>query len=170
LWRGLGDDAFGNIVRLLLLTGQRRNEIGKLSWPEVNLAGKQINFAAPRVKNGRDHTVPLSAQALAILSGLPRRNSSEFLFGDRGFNDWHVAKQKLDQRVGFADWRLHDLKRTCATQMAEIGVLPHVIEQAINHASGHKGGVAGIYNRSKMSDAVRDALQRWADEIERIAK
>jgi integrase len=168
LWHALGDDAFSNIVRLLLLTGQRRNEIGHLQWGEIDLAKAQINLPASRVKNGRDHTFPLSAQALAILSGLPRRNSTEYLFGKRGFNDWDYAKQQLDQRLGIAPWRLHDLRRTCATQLGELGVLPHVVEQALNHVSGAKAGVAGVYNRSKMIDAVREALQRWADHLDQI--
>jgi len=168
LWRNLGDDPFSNIVRLLLLTGQRRNEIGHLQWGEIDLAKAQIVLPASRVKNGREHSVPLSTQALAILKGLPRRNSTEYLFGKRGFNDWDYAKQQLDQRVGFADWRLHDLRRTCATMMAEIGVLPHVVEQALNHQSGHKGGIAGVYNRSMMTDAVREGLQKWSDWVERI--
>jgi integrase len=93
------------------------------------------------VKNGRAHDVPLSAQALAILARQPRRNSSEFIFAERGFNDWDRAKQELDQRLGFTDWRLHDLRRTCATMMAEIGVLPHI---------------------------MRAALQRWADHLDQI--
>jgi integrase len=170
LWRSLDDSAFSNIVRLLLLTGQRRNEIGKLSWPEVNLPGKLITLPPERVKNSRAHDVPLSTQALAILSGVPRRNSSEFLFGERGFNDWHVAKGKLDQRVGFADWRLHDLRRSCATGMAEIGVLPHIVEACLNHQSGHKAGVAGTYNRARYADEIRSGLQRWADHVDAITR
>jgi integrase len=170
LWRALGDDAFSNIVRLLLLTGQRRNEIGKLAWLEVDLAHKQIVLPASRVKNGREHSVPLSTQALAILSRVPRRNSSEYLFGKRGFNDWDYAKKQLDARAGIAQWTLHDLRRSCATYMAELGVLPHVIEQALNHVSGAKAGVAGVYNRSKMIDAVHEGLQRWADHVEAITK
>ena len=78
------------------------------------------------------------------------------------------AKSALDQRAGIAPWRLHDLRRTCATNLGELGVLPHVVEQALNHVSGAKAGVAGVYNRSKMTDAVRAALQGWADHIERI--
>src|SRR6516165_7029724 len=156
LWRGLGDDHFSDIVRLLLLTGQRRNEIGKLQWSELELGRKLIVLASGRTKNGRQHEVPLSSQAVALIKRHPRRNSSDFLFGKRGFSDWHVAKAKLDQHVGVAPWTLHDLRRTCATQMAELGVLPHVIENALNHVSGHKAGVAGVYNRSRMSDAVRE--------------
>ena len=168
LWRSLGDDRFSEIVRLLLLTGQRRNEIGKLQWSEVDLARKLIMLPPERVKNGRAHDVPLSAQALAILARLPRRNSSGFIFADRGFNDWDRAKQELDQRLGFTDWRLHDIRRTCATMMAEIGVLPHIVEAVLNHQSGHKAGVAGTYNRARYEGEMRSALRRWADHLDRV--
>jgi integrase len=168
LWRSLGDDRFSEIVRLLLLTGQRRNEVGKLQWSEVDLARKLIMLPPERVKNGRAHEVPLSAQALAILARLPRRNSSEFIFAERGFNDWDRAKQELDQRAGIADWRLHDARRTCATGMAEIGVLPHIVEAVLNHQSGHKSGVSGVYNRAKYSGEMRSALQLWADHLDQL--
>jgi integrase len=104
---------------------------------------------------------------MAIIERLPRRNSSDFLFGRRGFNDWAVAKTKLDARAGIAEWHLHDLRRTCATQMAELKVQPHIIEAVLNHQSGHKAGVAGVYNRARYSDEMREALQRWADWLER---
>jgi integrase len=169
LWRGLGDGEFSNVLRLLLLTGQRRNEIGKLRWSEIDLVRKIIVLPAERAKNGRQHELPLSTQALAIIERLPRRNTTHFLFANRGFTNWDGAKQELDRRIGIAPWRLHDLRRTCSTMLGELGVLPHVIEQALNHVSGHKAGVAGVYNKSKMSDAVREGLQRWADWLERIA-
>jgi integrase len=168
LWRSLGDDRFSEIIRLLLLTGCRRNEIGRLQWQEVDLAQKQIVLPAQRVKNGREFTLPLSAQALAILARQSRRNSSDFIFAERGFNDWDRCKARVDLRIGIAPYRLHDLRRTAATQMAELGVQPNVIELALNHVSGHKAGVAGIYNRSKMTDAVREGLQRWADHLDTI--
>jgi integrase len=165
LWRGLGEDPFSEIVRLLLLLGQRRDEIGELQWGEIDLARKQIILPASRTKNSREHILPLSGQALAVLERLPRRNSSGFLFGERGFNNWSCAKSALDERLGIAPWRLHDLRRTCATGMAELGVQPHIIEAVLNHVSGHKAGVAGIYNRAKYADEMRDALQRWADHL-----
>ena len=168
LWRSLGDDPFSNVVRLLLLTGQRRNEIGKLQWSEVDLARKQITLAPARTKNSRQHELPLSAQASAILERQPRRNSSDFVFGKRGFTIWDVAKQELDQRAGIAPWRLHDLRRTCATQLGELGVQPHHIEAILNHYSGHRSGVAGIYQRAKYTDEMRSALQRYADWIDEI--
>ena len=170
LWRSLGNDPFSNVIRLLLLLGQRRNEIGKLTFSEIDLARKMIVLPAERAKNGRQHELPLSAQALAVLERQPRRNTTDFVFGKRGFTNWDGAKQELDKRLGIAPWRLHDLRRSCATYMGELGVLPNVIENALNHISGHKAGVAGTYNRSKMSDAVREGLQRWADYIDQIAR
>src|SRR5262249_35249941 len=141
---------------------------GKLQWSEVNLAQRVINLPASRVKNGRDFTLPLSAQAHAILSELPRRNSTEHLFGTRGFKDFGASKAALDQRIGIAPYRLHDLRRSAATYMAEIGVLPHIVEAVLNHVSGHKGGVSGIYNRAKYSAEMASALQRWADHLDQI--
>src|SRR6516165_8165411 len=168
LWRSLGDDRFSDTVRLLLLTGQRRNEIGKLQWAEVNLTGKMIMLAPDRTKNSREHCVPLSAQALAILARQPRRNSSGFVFSDKGFQDWNRCKQLLDPRLQIAPWRIHDLRRTCATGMAELGVQPHIIEAVLNHVSGHKAGVAGIYNRARYEGEMRDALTKWADHVEAL--
>jgi integrase len=168
VWAALDQDKFSDIVRLLLLTGQRRNEIGALAWDEVDLARGMIVLPAHRTKNKRKHEVPLSAQALAILARLPRRNTTDFLFGKRGFTDWEGGKGRLDERLGIAPWRLHDLRRTCATGMAESGVQPHIIEAVLNHVSGHKAGVAGIYNRARYEAEMRDALQRWADHVEKI--
>jgi len=171
LWRSLGDDRFADIVRLLLLTGQRRNEIGGLQWSEIDFAKGIIILPAQRTKNKRKHELPLSHQALAILSRQPRRNSSPSLFSNtQGYKNWDAAKVKLDQRLPIADWRLHDLRRTCATGMAELGVQPHIIEAVLNHVSGHKAGVAGIYNRAKYADEMRDALVRWAAHVEQITR
>jgi len=153
-------------ANFLLLTGQRRNEISKLRWSEVDLTRRVIVLAPERTKNSRPHEVPLSAQALAILERVPRRNSSDFLFAERGFTNWD--RDKFDQRLGIALWRLHDLRRTCATQLGELGVQPHHIEAILNHYSGHRAGVAGIYQRAKYSDEMRTALQRLADHLDQI--
>jgi integrase len=164
LWRNLGEGRFEDIVRLLLLTGQRRDEIGRLKWSEVDLDRKLIALAPERTKNSRSHEVPLSTQALAIIERQPKR--TEFVFSKA--MGWAKEKTALDQRVGIAPWRLHDLRRSCSTHLGELGILPHVIENVLNHVSGHKAGVAGVYNKSKMTDAVRDALQRWADHLDQI--
>jgi integrase len=171
LWAGLGDDSFDDIVRLLLLTGQRRSEIGALQWSEVDLARKMIVLPPARTKNKRKHELPLSRQALAIIERQPRRNSSPFLFSDvKGFKNWDAAKARLDQRSGLAAYTLHDIRRTAATGMAELGVQPHHIEAILNHVSGHKAGVAGIYNKARYVDEMRSALQRWADHVDKITQ
>ncbi len=165
LWAALGDDDFSLCLRLLLLTGQRKSEIGDLSWREVNLKDAVIVLPAERTKNGREHTLPLSSQALALLGGIKR--SGEFVFS---IKHWVLPKERLDQRAKIQPWRLHDLRRTCATGMAELGVQPWITEAVLNHVSGHKAGVAGIYNRAKYADEMRSALQRWADWVEERTK
>jgi integrase len=184
LWAALPEGGFGEIVRLLILTGQRREEIGGLKWSEVDLDRSLIVLPPERTKNLRQHEVPLSTQARAIIERQPKRKGRDFIFGigELGFSGWSKSKERLDHALlakrraadrrakPLPSWRFHDLRRTAATQMAELGVLPHIVEVALNHISGHKAGVAGVYNRSKMSDAVRDALQRWADHLERITK
>src|SRR6516165_9725104 len=183
LWRALNAEPnaqFADIVRLLILTGQRREEIGGLRWSEIDQG--LIVLPPQRTKNSRQHEVPLSRQAKAIIERQPKRKGRDFIFGigELGFSGWSDCKARLDQALlaarrktnrkakAMPDWRLHDLRRTAATGMAELGILPHVIEQALNHVSGAKAGVAGVYNRAKMSDAVRSALQAWADYLDRI--
>jgi integrase len=165
LWLATEGDDFGTIVRLLLLTGQRRNEIGLLQWDEINLADATITLSPDRTKNGREHALPLSRQAHAMLSALHEipRNGSVF-----ASQSWANSKVRLGAKLKIADWRLHDLRRTAATQMAELGTFPHVIEAVLNHQSGHKAGIAGVYNRSKLLGPMREALQLWADRIDQI--
>ena len=161
----LGDDQFSDIIRLLILTAQRREEIGGLRWSEIDVERGLIVLPPLRTKNKRLHELPLSNQAKAILERQPRRG--EFVFGRR-FTNWSGHKASLDRRLNFNSWRLHDLRRTAATQMAELGILPHIIEAVLNHVSGHKSGVAGIYNRARYEGEMRFALQRWADHIDTL--
>jgi integrase len=149
IWRNLPTGDFGDIIRLLILTGQRREEIGGLQWSEVDLAGGVINLPAARVKNNRPHQVPLSEPALAILAARQARaNGEPAVFGRDGrdrFTNWSNTKSALDRRLPpMPAWRLHDARRSVATGMAELGIAPHIIEAVLNHVSGHKGGVAGI--------------------------
>jgi integrase len=143
LWNACSDNTdFSQIVRLLLLTGQRRNEIGFLQCSEVNLGNGILTLPAERTKNGREHILPLSRQAVAILKAIPDRKGAVF-----ASTNWASEKVKLDARLKLPHWTLHDLRRTAATGMIELGTAPHVVEVVINHVSGHKAGVAGIYNR-----------------------
>ena len=161
LWHALGNGRFADLVQLLLLTGQPRNEIGTLQWSKVDLAQSMIVLPPARTKNRRKHEIPLSRQALAIIQRQLRRNSSPFLFSD---------VQGYISACTLHPWRLHDLRRTCATGMAELGVQPHIIEAVLNHVSGHKAGVAGIYNRARYTGEMREALQRWADHLQGICE
>ena len=170
LWARLTQDQWGNILRLLVLTGQRRSEIADLRWSEVVFDRALIVLPPARTKNSREHSLPLSHQALAILrqywaSGSHKADNDARVFDGLGMSH---RKKELDEQVGIAHWLLHDLRRTCATGMAELGVQPHIIEAVLNHVSGHKAGVAGIYNRARYEADMRNALQRWADHLDQI--
>jgi integrase len=168
IWRACGDDDFGRIVRLLILMPCRRSEIGGMRWDElVDLERGLWTLPAERSKNGRAHTLPLLPMALTIIKAVPRMATRDHLFGVRanGFTRWEDAKAALDARSGVTGWVLHDIRRTVATKMADLGVPPHVIEQVLNHVSGHKSGVAGIYNRSSYEREVRSALALWHDHV-----
>jgi integrase len=170
-----GDDDFGRIVRLLILTGQRRTEVGGMRWPELDLDKATWTIPEERAKNGREHKVPLSALALSIINAVPRMVGRDCLFGERssgGFTLWAFAKAALDKRLGdrVKPWVLHDLRRTFCTRLADLGVLPHVIEAAVNHQSGHKAGVAGTYNRSPYEREVRAAMALWADHVRTLVE
>jgi integrase len=171
IWRACPGTDHGRVVKLLLLTAQRRDEVANMRWSELDLAMGLWTVPGERTKNGLVHEVPLSELAMQILTEAPRRNGRELVFGDGagGFSGWSRSKARLDARVGSAvlrPWRLHDLRRTAATGMANLGVQPHVVEAVLNHVSGHKAGVAGIYNRAQYKDEKRDALQRWSYHVE----
>ena len=164
----LGNDQFSNIIRLLILTGQRRTEIGGLRWSELDFERALIILPPERTKNKRLHELPMSTQVRAILGRQPRQN--EFVWGRR-WTSWSIPKADLDRRLnGIGAWRLHDLRRSAATHMAELGILPHIIEAILNHVSGHRAGVAGIYNRARYEGEMRQALQRWADALTAITQ
>jgi integrase len=171
IWRACGDDDFGRIVRLLICIPARRSEIGAMAFREFDNPENPSTFTIPaaRSKNGRAHTLPLMPMALDIIKAVPKMVSRDFLFGVRatGFTRWADAKAALDRRLGDAvrPFKLHDLRRSIATRMADLGVPPHVIEQILNHVSGHKSGVAGIYNRSSYEREVRAALALWHDHV-----
>ena len=97
-------------------------------------------------------------------------HASAYVFGGgaRGFNNFYKVKVVLDARCQIAPWRLHDLRRTVATRMADIGIQPHSIEAVLNHVSFHKAGWAGVYNRSAYTREVRNALPTWADHVASI--
>jgi integrase len=177
IWAALQADDFGDIAKLLLLTGCRREEVSGLTWNEIDFERDLIVLPAARVKNKREFVVPMSGPVRAILEARPRIYSRELAFGvrgDVGGSGFSKHKRRLDEALDGAvtkEWVLHDLRRTVATAMADrLGIQPHVIEAILNHASGHKGGVAGIYNRAQYLAEKKQALERWADYVLAVVK
>jgi integrase len=180
IWRAAGDDQYGTIVKLLALTGARRDEIGALRWSEIDLDKAQIALPGERTKNWRPHVIPLAPQAVKLLKALPRRDGTDgepcdFVFGrtDRPFSGWSKSKRELDDRLQAAgtpvpDWTPHDFRRSLSTNLHERGVAPHVVETLLGHASGHRAGVAGVYNRADYIAQRRIELEKWADHIEAL--
>lgn len=159
------------IVRLLLLTGQRRQEVAAMRWSEIDLDQGVWGLPANRTKNGRGHRIPLSRLAIAVLGSCPRLDGRDLLFGQGSgpFSGWSRAKQRLDQRCGVTGWTLHDLRRTLVTGMNDLGVLPHVVEAVVNHFSGvARRGVAGVYNHAQYSADKRRALDLWAEHVMQV--
>jgi integrase len=166
IWKALSKDDFGTILRLLILTGQRAREIGDLRWDEIDLDRSIILLPEHRTKNGKRHVVPLSPPARAILAAWPHQEGRDFLFGQtehRGYTGWWEAKGRLDVKI--PPWTIHDLRRSTATGMIALGVMPHVVEAVLNHIGGHRGGVAGVYNRHSYAAETAMALNRWADHL-----
>jgi integrase len=175
IWQATGTNSdYDRIVRLLMLTGARRDEIGRMRWSEIE--GDSFVLPSTRSKNHLLHEVPLTALALAQLP-LRERPGTEgdiAVFGlgadtgGTGYSGWSRSKARLDARLpSIPAWTLHDLRRTFATWLSEHGTEPHVVEALLNHRSGDsaKSSVAGIYNRASYRDAKRAALVRWSEHL-----
>jgi integrase len=172
VWKATGGtDQYGAIVRLLMLTGCRREEIGGLAWSEIDFDKATITLPLSRTKTKREHIVPLSAMALEVLDAQPRRDR-EHVFGDgpmRGYRGWSQGKATLDASTAVSpEWVLHDLRRTVSLRMnGELGVQPHVVEAVLGH---HQGGVASIYNRASYLREMTQALALWAERLASIVE
>lgn len=178
---------FGPIFRLLILTGARREEVTSLDWSELNREGAIWVLPPSRSKNGVAARQPLSTLAMEELEGLASGAGGwrkvGFVFSTTGktCSSGHSrAKARLDKEIAKiaskeeiqapAPWRVHDLRRTLATGLQRLGVRFEVTEAVLNHVSGSRGGVAGIYQRHDWADEKRAALQAWADHVSRLVK
>jgi integrase len=163
-------EPFGAALKLLLITGSRVNEISRMTRAELNDDGIW-SIPGARTKNHKPHIVPLPPLARDILAGLPRIEGG-LVFTTTGvtpISGWSKIKVRLDGLMGeMPPWIIHDLRRTAATEMAEIGVSPHIVEAVLNHISGAKASVAGVYNRAAYAAEKKAALERWAAHIEGI--
>jgi integrase len=186
---------FGQVVQLLILTGARRSEIGRLEWREVDLEDGTLRIDGARTKNGEAHDIPLSPAAVDIMSALPRIADADGDYvshvftttGKSPVSGWSRAKLTLrnmdlklernsaedagddpDAVEPLADWRLHDLRRTAATGLQRLGHRLEVIEAVLGHVSGSRAGIVGVYQRHSFADEKRAALIAWADHVTRI--
>jgi integrase len=184
MWRAADAETkispMGEIAKLLLLTGCREMEIGALRWNEIH--GNAIMLEGERTKNGKQHVVPLSPQAKAILDGVPRISGCPYVFtvtGEGPYTSWSCSKRRLDDFMRTyaiendipyvaRPWRIHDLRRTAATVLEHLDTPLQVTEAVLNHVSGSKRGLVGRYQRAKYEAKKRQAVEALANEIERI--
>ncbi len=167
---------FGPMFRLLLITGQRLSEVAEMPWRELSLEKQTWSIPSARTKNGRAHDVPLSDLAVEIIGDLPKIASTRdlvFTTGDRPASGFSRAKKILDAKMAsdgtdIPHFILHDLRRTVATRLQEIGIPPHVTEAVLNHKSGVIKGVAAVYARHDYAAEKRAALDAWARRLSDI--
>ena len=174
---------FGTILRLLILTGQRRSEIGLLRWDWIDEKNRTITFPASITKNNRSHSFPYGDMVADILAATTRlgdylfRAVREHVKGNPVLtvNGWSNSKAAFDRIVQgkaakspVSHWTLHDLRRTFATNLAGLAVPPHITERLLNHATGTISGVAAIYNRHAYADEMRQAITLWEKHLSTI--
>jgi integrase len=182
IWKAAGEGQYANIIRLLMLTGARRDEIANLQWDEIDVANAVITLPQARTKNKRAHEISLSAPALVILQSVPRRDSPDgFVFGRgaRGFSDWSGSKRELDARILAArqaaagkkavpmpHWTPHDFRRSMSTTMHErLGIQPHIVEACLGHTGTFRSGVSSVYNRSSYRTEKARAWTLWGAHV-----
>ncbi len=167
VWRAAGQCSrpFSAIVRLLIVSGQRRGEIGGMRREWFDLEARTCTFPSEITKNSRTHHIPIGGIAHALLSECQAQSDTSLLFPARGtgaspraFNGWSKAKPRLDGKASIDPWTLHDLRRTYATNLQKLGVKLEVIEALLNHVSGTRAGIVGVYQRYRYEVEMREAV------------
>jgi integrase len=170
VWNATEDDTFGKIVKLLILTGQRRGEITQLTGSMVG--DDTITIPVWLAKNSREHTFPLGNMAKSILN--PPLSGDACYFPALGkttpFNGYSKCKPKLERRCGVSGWTLHDLRRTFASGLASIGISLPVVERLLNHVSGRFGGIVGVYQHYDFFPEMQDAIKRWEVHVQKLVQ
>ena len=168
VWLGAADSDYGRILKLLLLTGCRRSEIGDLKWSELDTKARTITLPRERTKNHQQHVVPLSDAAMAILASIERRDR-DYVFGRSragGFCGWSKGKTDFDQAVKLKEpWTVHDLRRTVRTGLGQLGIQPHIAEAVLNHIPPK---LIRTYDRNKYESEKRAALEQWATHLKTV--
>lgn len=158
----------GWVVRLLVLTGQRRGEIGGLRRSYIDLEAKTITWPGEMVKNGRTHTLPYGPMTAAIIAEVPGDDDVFFLArgsDDKPYCGWSKPGLNFIQSCGIAPWTLHDLRRTFASGMQRLGVRMEVTEKLLNHVSGSFHGIVAVYQRHSYLSEMREAQERWEKHV-----
>jgi len=161
--------AFGAIIQTLILTAQRRNEVSEMTWSELDLDNNQWEIPGARTKNEKPHFVHLSATAAAVITSIP--NVGAFVFTSNGktpFSGFSKSKKRLDELSGVSEWRLHDVRRTVTSGMAQLGIAPHVADKILNHQSGTISGVAAVYQRHEFLEERKTALDAWGSYVQAL--
>jgi integrase len=185
VWQGtlkLGKP-FGPMIRLLIITGQRREEVAAIDWSELDRSSREWTLPAGRSKNGKAHTVPLSELAIAALDELaggsewPEASLIFSTTGKTAASGHSRAKLRLDAILKnaaddpsrkahkLAPWRIHDLRRTFATGLQRLGVRLEVTEACLNHVSGSRRGIVGVYQRHQWAEEKRSAFEAWGAHL-----
>jgi integrase len=157
---------YGGIVEFLALTGQRREEAAQATWNEFDLDRSTWTIPSERTKNAKSHIVHLSHSAVAVLKRMSPRGAWVFtITGDKPFSRFSSEKRKLDRLSGVNGGRLHDLRRTCVSGMARLGIAPHVADKVLNHQVGTISGVAAVYQRHDFLAERKEALDCWGEHV-----
>lgn len=168
VWKAAPDNDYGRIVRLLILTGQRRDEIGSMRHSEFDTEAKVLRLPAARTKNSRPHDVPLSSLAMEIIEDAGEREGRDLVFGsgEGGYSGWSRSKETMDETLKFKEaWTLHDLRRTVRTGMGRLGVAPHVAEAVMNHLPAK---LIRAYDKNRYEPEKRQALDLWTTHVEAL--
>jgi integrase len=164
VWKGADELGwpFGPAIKVLILTGQRRNEVLQMKWENLDLTKSLWTMPKEATKANRKHEVPLSKMVIELLESLPRNGIYVFSTNSRTpISGISKAKTRLDNFSNTSEWRIHDIRRTVASKMAELGIAPHVIEKVLNHSTGQISGVGAVYNRHTYLREKTDALNVW---------
>jgi integrase len=170
VWNTATEYPLGSIVRLLILTGQRKSEIGSLRFEQIN--GQEQTITLPETKNGRSHTFPIGPLAQALIKEVPRDGNFLFMGRVKGqpYNGWGKDKTEFEKLCGIKGWTLHDLCRTFATNLAALGTPIHVTEKLLNHVSGTMSGIVSVYQRHNYEKECREVVTQWEHRLSGIIK
>jgi integrase len=165
VWKAAPANHYGAVLKLLILTGARKNEIAAMRWSELDRKTRTLKLPGERCKNGREFIIPLSAPALKIIDDIGERDGRDLVFGSGtgGYSGWSHSKAALDQVVELKEaWTLHDLRRTCRTGLGRLGVAPHICEAVLNHLPAK---LIRTYDKNKYEVEKKQALERWGEFV-----